>query len=323
MSRQQVLSTRPVPEAVPAAHAVSMIHPPVASDAPGMAILEAETVDDACTALLNALQQSGLAAAAVAYSTPDGFAFHPPAARTPMREAQVRGEMALHVDGASSSPAFHVLCNGSMDATAALVAADDFGLPVFTPPQQRLLAQAGRRLRELFASQRLHASVTDLAHAEQLQAALFAIADLAGSDRDMPSLLRGLHEIIGGLMYAENFYIAIYDREREMLQFLYYADTVDPDAAKPGQEFPLAQLEGVLTWYLIHDCKPLMGSTERLREQVSGPLRVYGADSIDWLGVPMMRDGEAAGALVVQSYRDGVRTPTPTGQCLPSWPSTS
>jgi diguanylate cyclase (GGDEF)-like protein len=307
MSCQVVLSTPPTPEEMPAAHSVSIIQPPATAESTGMEILEAETVGDACAALVNALQESGLVDAAVAYSTPEGFALYPPDAGPQSRLTRVHTAMALHVSDGSTSPALHVLCNGAIDATAALVAYDDSGFPEFTPAQQKLLAQAGRRMRELFAFQRLHASVANLAQAEQLQGALFAIADLAGSDRDMPSLLRGLHEIIGGLMYAENFFIALYDRGQEMLQFLYYADTVDPDAAIPGQEFPLAQLEGVLTWYLIHDCKPLMGPTDRLREQVSGPLRVYGADSLDWLGVPMLRDGAAAGALVVQSYHEGVR----------------
>src|SRR3546814_20814380 len=58
---------------------------------------------------------------------------------------------------------------------------------------------------------------------------------------------------------------------------------------------------------LIRDARPLMGTTDELRAQVSGPLLIAGADSIDWLGVPMQRDGKVHGGLVVQSYVDGVR----------------
>jgi len=149
--------------------------------------------------------------------------------------------------------------------------------------------------------------VAQLAQAEQLQHALFAIADMAGSDVDMPQMLQGLHEIVGGLMYAANFYIVMYERERDVLRFLYYADTVDPDSASTDTEMPLAQLERGLTWYLIHDGKPLMGPSVSLMEQVSGPLRAMGADSADWLGVPMVRDGEVRGAVVVQSYLEGIQ----------------
>ncbi|MBW3551821.1 MAG: diguanylate cyclase, partial [Proteobacteria bacterium] len=46
----------------------------------------------------------------------------------------------------------------------------------------------------------------------------------------------------------------------------------------------------------------LMGPPERLREQVQGPLRLHGAADLDWLGVPMIRDGQVIGTVVVQSY---------------------
>ncbi len=271
-------------------------------------ILEADSIRDAAVALLAALQRAGVAVAAVAYSCPDGLIFHPAAARTDRSESEVEIAIALHAKGAPATPGVHVLCNDAADATVALIAAEDQpGFVAFTPAQERLLAQGERRMREFLASQRLQASVADLAHAGQLQHALFAIADIAGSAQDMSTLLRGLHQIIGRLMYAENFYIARYDAARETLQFLYFADTVDADAAVAGEVIPIARLERGLTWYLIHDRKPLMGPTDRLREQVSGPLHVRGADSLDWLGVPMMREGEAVGALVVQCYVERAR----------------
>ena len=167
------------------------------------------------------------------------------------------------------------------------------------------LDSAGRRIAELLTAQRLRGSVLRLAHAEKLQHALFAIADMAGSDRDMPTLLRALHGIIGGLMYAGNFYIALFSAQRQVVRFIYFSDENNPEHYAPTEEVPLATLEGGLTWYVLHDCMPLMGSLEHIREQVSGPLHVRGARSVDWLGVPMLRDGRAVGALVVQSYREG------------------
>jgi diguanylate cyclase (GGDEF)-like protein len=49
-----------------------------------------------------------------------------------------------------------------------------------------------------------------------------------------------------------------------------------------------------------------MGAPAQLRSQVSGPLVVIGPDSHDWLGVPMLRDGRAVGAIVVQSYSESI-----------------
>jgi hypothetical protein len=153
----------------------------------------------------------------------------------------------------------------------------------------------------------LQTSHTRLERSEQLQRALFAIADLAGSDREMPEVLRGIHSIVGTLMYAENFFIVLHDAAHEAIRFLYFADVEDPAPRDPNRKIPLATREHTLTWYLIRDGKPLMGRTEELRRQVSGPLALFGPDSYDWLGVPMLREGQVRGALVVQSYRDEVR----------------
>ena len=57
---------------------------------------------------------------------------------------------------------------------------------------------------------------------------------------------------------------------------------------------------------MIHDGKPLQGSHAQIRAQISGPLEPRGLDSLDWLGVPMKRDGRTVGALVVQSYLEGM-----------------
>ena len=166
------------------------------------------------------------------------------------------------------------------------------------------------RLGEVLAMQRMRESVQRLEQAEKLQRSLYAIADMAGSDLDMPDMLRGLHRIVADLMYAENFYIALHDRERDTLRFLYFADTVEQDQLVLKDEIPMAQIERGLTWYLVRDRRPLMGTTEELQAQVSGLLRAHGADSSDWLGVPMLREGVAYGAVVVQSYEGGRRYST-------------
>jgi len=167
------------------------------------------------------------------------------------------------------------------------------------------LALAARQLQQLLALAELHGSHRQLERSENLQRALFAISDLAGADLDMPELLRGIHAIVGTLMYAENFYIVRHDPERGTLRFIYFADTADagPDTAR---DEPLEALRGSLTWHLLTQGRPLMGNAEQLAAQIGEPLEVVGPDSVDWLGVPMLREGRVHGALVVQSYRQGV-----------------
>ncbi|MEO7324623.1 MAG: EAL domain-containing protein, partial [Dokdonella sp.] len=152
----------------------------------------------------------------------------------------------------------------------------------------------------------LHHSNKQLEHSETVQRALFAISELASSDRDMADILRSIHAVVSTLMYAENFFIVWHDAEGKSLRFVYYVDAEDTEAPDTAEVIPLNTRERTLTWYLIVDGKALMGSIEQLRRQVSGPLVMSGPDSVDWLGVPMLRDGRAYGALVVQSYKQGI-----------------
>ncbi len=163
------------------------------------------------------------------------------------------------------------------------------------------LRMADQLMHRALSLESLQRSVAGLKRAEQLQRALFAISDLAGSNRDMPDLLKGIHAILGTLMYAENFYIVRLDPDG-MLRFLYFVDVEDPTP----DDVPLSGREGTLTWYLLHDGKPLHGDITQLRTQVSGPLRYVGTEGADWMGVPLLRDGVAQGALVLQSYEPGI-----------------
>ncbi|MBS0461675.1 MAG: EAL domain-containing protein [Proteobacteria bacterium] len=164
------------------------------------------------------------------------------------------------------------------------------------------LAVAARHLRRALDASALAEDHKRLAHSERLQHALFAIADLASSDRAMLDLLRGIHGILGGLMYAENFYIVLHDAGARTLRFIYFVDVEDENPPGNYGDVQMDDIEHSLTWYLLRDGKPLMGDAAQLTTQVSGPLRLIGTDSADWLGVPMRRDGRACGAIVVQSY---------------------
>jgi diguanylate cyclase (GGDEF)-like protein len=259
-------------------------------------ILAAATPEDVALALLAALGDAGRGSRV----------FHssdwPHAVRaTPATDAPI--------DVSDADAALHVLRSGGPGSRALLLADDGHGaVALLMPPPAEIEAHRGvldaarQRLTELLTLQRLGRSVAQLSQAEQLQHALFAIADMAGSDLDMTRMLGELHGIVGGLMYAENFYIAIHDRAHEVLEFLYFADTVDSDGPLPGSRMPMSVIERGLTWYLVTDGRPLMGDLPSIAAQLSGPLRDHGADCLDWLGVPMRRNGEVLGAVVVQSY---------------------
>src|SRR5512135_1628967 len=74
--------------------------------------------------------------------------------------------------------------------------------------------------------------------AEQIQTALYEIADAASAVTDMQVFYGRLHEIVGRLMYARNFFIAILDREIGMMSWPYHVDEKDTDiwAAVPYKD---------------------------------------------------------------------------------------
>ncbi len=168
------------------------------------------------------------------------------------------------------------------------------------------LQLAGQHLRRALEWAELQDSHEQLERSENLQRALFAISDLAGSERDMPAMLRGIHAIVSTLMYAENFFIVMHNAGQDAIRFLYYVDVEDPAPPGDGQDIPLSVIEHTLTWYVICDGRARRGNAEALRRQVVGPVVQIGPDSYDWLGVPMLRNGQLGGALVVQSYRPDI-----------------
>jgi signal transduction histidine kinase len=165
------------------------------------------------------------------------------------------------------------------------------------------LTLVARRANRLLEARRLRLSLRRYEKAERLQRALFAIADLASSEEDQHEVLRRMHHIVGELIYARNFFIVLYDDERRMLRFAYFADTKDPYVPDPDEDLPEDQYVNSLAVALLHLGKPLMGSSAEIAAQLGLPAdEEAGPDSDAWLGVPMLSDGKVRGAVVVQSY---------------------
>ena len=137
--------------------------------------------------------------------------------------------------------------------------------------------------------------ITGRKESERLQSALYRIAETASSVDDLPQFYAAIHRIVGELMDARNFYVALRDDSTGRLTFPYFAD--EADAAPPGRA------SGGLTDYVIDTGEPLLASPETFASMVSrGVVAPRGAASIDWLGAPLRTENAVFGALVVQSY---------------------
>jgi len=147
----------------------------------------------------------------------------------------------------------------------------------------------------------LYRDISEQKRAESLSSALLRIAEKAGSAKDLQHFYAAIHGIVGELMYARNFYIAVYDAATQLLTFPYFVDEQD---ARPASK----KLGKGLTEYVLRTGELLLCTPEvfdSLREQ--GEVELIGAPSLDWLGVPLKAGDNTFGALVVQSYTGNVR----------------
>ena len=143
--------------------------------------------------------------------------------------------------------------------------------------------------------------ITETVKADKMQAALFRIAELSREAESLEALYASVHEVVGTLMSATNFYIAQYDAARNLLTFPWFVDEVDkaPDFVNPGHG---------LTAYVLRTGKPLLATPDVFERLVAeGEVEPVGAPSIDWLGAPLKTGDATWGAIVTQSYRETTR----------------
>jgi PAS domain S-box-containing protein/putative nucleotidyltransferase with HDIG domain len=138
--------------------------------------------------------------------------------------------------------------------------------------------------------------IHDRKQSELLQNAVYQIAQAADLSGGLDDLFRSVHQIIGTVMPASNFYIALYDHEKDLIRFPYFVDEIDPPPP------PVKPSKG-LTEYVIRTGRALLcdEATDRILRG-RGEVEVVGAPSTVWLGVPLIVEGDTMGAMVVQHY---------------------
>ena len=141
--------------------------------------------------------------------------------------------------------------------------------------------------------------VTERKRAERTRTAAYHISEAAHAAHTLDELFRSIHLIVGELISAGSFYIALYDVAEDRLSFPYWADEHDaaPAPAPPGKG---------LTEYVLRTGKPLLADPTAFEDLVRrGLVEEVGASSVDWLGVPLKTNGKTIGVLAVQTYAEG------------------
>ena len=162
--------------------------------------------------------------------------------------------------------------------------------------RERLQNAVDARTRELMQQ------IRDREKSELLQESLYRISELTNDvNIDINRFYAKVHNIVGQLINAANFYIAKYDCESETLSFVYYQDQ---NATNLIKEFQPRKLSNGYTELVIRTGETVLLSYEemkRLHDQ--GETFHPNVKTNSWLGVPLRYSNDVLGAMVIQSYQ--------------------
>ena len=138
---------------------------------------------------------------------------------------------------------------------------------------------------------------------ERTKEAVYKISEAANSEKNIDELFRRIHEIIGQLVPAQNFFIALYDSDNDVINYPYYVDESNerPATGQPGKG---------LTEYVLRRGEAVLASPALIRELVSlGDIQFAGLHTPWWLGVPLKTGRGVIGVLLSNSI---LKTPNTT-----------
>jgi PAS domain S-box-containing protein len=140
--------------------------------------------------------------------------------------------------------------------------------------------------------------VTEKKKKAKVQTIIARILSASNSEVNIDELFKFIHSSIKELMPAENFYIALFEKESNQIRFPYFIDQYDKVA-------PTKRFEKGLTEYVIRTGRSLLVNEDVSRDlEREGEVVLLGSPSKIWLGVPLTIQDHIIGVLVVQDYED-------------------
>lgn len=140
--------------------------------------------------------------------------------------------------------------------------------------------------------------ITDRKKAEKLELVLYNISEAAHQAGSLDNLLQviktNLHEVLG----FQNFYLATYDEDSQLLSFPIYVDEKDksPEPHTLGTG---------ITEYVMKTGKPVLLCADDVNElEKQDMIKVIGTMPGQWLGSPLILNGKVIGVIALQNYSD-------------------
>ena len=144
-------------------------------------------------------------------------------------------------------------------------------------------------------------NVTSQKESEIERQAMLEIMQALANTKDLQELLQLVHRAIAKVIYAENFFVVLYQQNSGLFEEIYSVDQYDlPE--------PPSKLEKSITSYVFRSGEPLL-LTQALFDELAkqGEVELVGTNSASWLGVPLKTSGGTIGAVAVQDYENDNR----------------
>lgn len=143
--------------------------------------------------------------------------------------------------------------------------------------------------------------ITDRKNSDKLREVVYNISEAAYHVQNTFELYKYLHQAVGDLITANNFYIAIYDEIKEEISFPYFVDEIESPTPNKLGPYPLGK---GLTEHLILKGEAMFLTNSDIDQMIiEGLVERNGPAANTWLGVPLKTtDNKIIGALAVQSY---------------------
>jgi two-component system cell cycle sensor histidine kinase/response regulator CckA len=144
-------------------------------------------------------------------------------------------------------------------------------------------------------------SYRDVTEFQRLEAQRMVLSDVVhalNQTSNLDELLHQIHDALKKVVYAENFFVALYDPQSEMFHFPFFADQFDPPP-------PPQKVARTCMAYVFRTGKScLIPQSEFDRLAAGGEVELVGSASPAWLGVPLKTPSATIGVLVVQHYQN-------------------
>jgi PAS domain S-box-containing protein len=139
--------------------------------------------------------------------------------------------------------------------------------------------------------------ITKSLREQQLRTVIYNISNAVNETEDLNELFQKIREYLGKVIDTKNFYVAMYNAERDTISLPYHEDVKDE-----VEEFPAGK---TLTAYVLHQNKPVFVQSKDILElKKKGLIETIGAPSKVWMGIPLRVEKQIIGVVAVQSYED-------------------